>query len=251
MSTEKAKPIVGIKPWGTSEKTSRKFEDDVERIPFMRLQPGMNNVRIVTGFGTYYVARWKHPKAKSPHGDKVRTSYPTYEDCPVKKYLGLDGKERHMVIVIDRADGELKLLDLSQLTKEQIENNLEVKNQMRQDGTKVTPRDFDISIKFNPKSKVATGFYGVVAHDSSPMSEKDLALVKDIGGDDMLDKILGKQLLCPKPETVMNRLKGMGWDGSIVKTETDTKKEELEAPVADDYSFQRPEGDVAEEAVAE
>ena len=97
----------------------------------MRLQPGINNVRIVTGIGTFYQVRWKGPNSKRSYGDKIRTSFPTYgDDCPVKKYLGLEGKERYMVIVIDRADGELKLLDVSSLTAESIETNLEVKNPM-------------------------------------------------------------------------------------------------------------------------
>ncbi len=254
MSNE-TKPSVGIRPWGTTPKKTRQFDDDLPRLNYMKLQPGINNVRIVTGIGTYYQVRWKGPKSKRPYGDRIRTSWPTYEDCPVKKYLGLEGKERYMVVCIDRADKKdpLKLLDVSPLTAEQIETNLEVKNSMRPEGQKVTPRDFDISIKFDPKAKKATGFYSVVAHDTMPMSEEDLALVEDIGGEEVLDKILHRQLLCPKPETVIKRLKeDLGWDGkSIVKTE-EKGEAELEEPDEDDYAFKAPADseDSSEEAAA-
>lgn len=252
MSNTENMPSVGIRPWGTiPKKKNRQFEDDLPRLPFMRLQSGINNVRIVTGIGTYYQARWKSPSSKRSYGDKIRTSFPTYgDDCPVKKYLGLEGKERYMVVVIDRADSELKLLDVSPLTAEQIETNLEVKNSMRPEGQKVTPRDFDISIKFDPKSKTATGFYSVVAHDSFPMSEQDLSLIEDVGGDEVLDKLLSKQLICPKPETVIERLKKLGWDGSSFLT--DSKAEEAvddsdTTDSADDYEFKAPDAEAVNE----
>lgn len=251
MSNTDNKPSVGIRAWGTTPKRHRQFDDDLPRLPFMRLQPGINNVRIVSGIGEYYQVRWKSPNSKRAYGDRVRTSYPTYDNCPVKEYLGLEGKSRYMVVVIDRADNELKLLDLSQLTAEQIETNLEVKNSMRPEGQKVTPRDFDVSIKFDPKSKTATGFYSVVAHDSIPMTEADHNLISDAGGDEVLEKVLGRQILCPKPETVIERLKKLGWDGKkVVKEDEANAQGTLESPEEDDYSFQRPAGENQAEAAA-
>lgn len=241
---------VGIRAWGANPKRPRQFDEDLPRLSFMKLNPGINDVRIVSNIGTYYQVRWKGPLSKRGYGDRIRTSYPTYgEDCPVKKFLGLTGKERYMVVVIDRADGELKILDLSQLTVEQVETNLEVKNSKRPEGKKVTPRDFDISIKFDPKAKNATGFYSVVAHDSIPMSDEDLALVSDLGGEDVLDKIINRQIVCPKPETVEKRLRALGWDGSSQQTATASPGAELEEPAEDDYSFHRP-ADSTDEAAA-
>jgi len=269
-------PVVGIVPWGSGKTKSSKFNNDVPRIPYMRLKPGINNVRVVTELGVYCCVRWKGPKTKGRYGDRIRTSYPAYgDDCPVKKFLGMEGKERYMAIVIDRraqklrenekaqglesdeAEFPLKLLDIGELTKEQIETNLEVKNSIRTDGTQVSPRDFDMSIKFDPNAKSAIGFYSVVAHDADPMSEADLALIEGIGGQEMLDKILAKQLVCPKPETVIKNLKKLGWDGSTVVPAKTAKGNgtELEEPAADDYSFSRPEeapvADTREEAIAE
>lgn len=261
-STEKTNniPVIGIVPWGSRKTSSRKFNNEIPRIPYMRLKPGINNVRIVTELGVYCCVRWKGPKSKGRFGDRIRTSFPTYgDDCPVKKYLGMEGKERYMAIVIDRraqklrenekaqglesdeAEFPLKLLDIGDLTREQIDTNIEVKNQTRNEDNKVSPRDFDISIKFDPNAKSATGFYSVVAHDVAPMSEADLALIEEIGGQEMLAKILGKQLVCPKPETVVKNLQKLGWDGSVVVKAEKGNNTPLEEPSADDYSFTRPE----------
>jgi hypothetical protein len=245
------KPSTGIRPWGTLPKQNRKFDDeDLPRLPYMKLNPGFNSVRIVSGMGVFYQVRWKGPDSKRSYGDKIRTSWPTYgEDCPVKKYLGMEGRERYMVVAIDRADSQLKLLDLSQLTAQQIEDILAAKNKK---GKKLTPRDFDLSIKFDPKSKTATGYYSVVSEDTEPMSEGDLKLISEIGGDEVIDKCLSRQLICPKPEKVAERLRTLGWDGQVVsKDETKASKGKLEEPAEDDYSFNQPASDEADAAVNE
>jgi hypothetical protein len=248
-NTNENTPSIGIRAWGTIPKKTTQYDDDLPKLPFMRMQSGINCVRIITGIGVYYQVKWKGPNSKRPYGDKIRTSWPTYKDeCPVKKYLGMEGKERYMVVVIDRADQELKLLDLSQLTAEQIETTLEVKNAK---GKKLTPRDFDISIKFDPKSKVATGYYSVVGGDSEPMSEEDLKLIADIGGEEVLEKCLNRQLMCWKPETVMKRMRELGWDGNVVpKAEKGKSGAKLEEPAEDDYSFNRPAAPEGEETAA-
>ena len=234
-------PSIGIRAWGTLPKQqSRQFDrEDLPRLPFMKLNPGFNSVRIISGMGVFYQVRWKGPKSSRSYGDKIRTSWPTYgEECPVKKYLGMEGRERYMVVAIDRADNELKLLDLSQLTAQQIEDILEAKNKK---GKHLTPRDFDLSIKFDPKSKTATGYYSVVAEDTEPMSDADLKLIESIGGDEMIEKCLNRQLICPKPETVAKRLRDLGWDGKVVaREEKSGGKGKLEEPAEDDYSFNRP-----------
>lgn len=245
MSTQNNRPSVGIRPFGT-KRQNRQFNDDLPRLPYMKMQPGFNTIRILTGLGEYYQVRWKDaPKGKGKFGDRIRTAYPTVdlEECPVYKYLGLEGRERNMVVALDRKDSNdpLKLVDISQLTAEQIETNLEAKNTMRSEGSKVTPRDFDISIKFDPKSKVASGFYTVVAGEVSPLSEEDLKIIDDIGGQEVLDKILQKAVVCPKPETVIKRLKDLGWDESFQKEEAPKKESSLETPEEDDYSFPQPE----------
>ena len=251
-NTATTTPSIGIRAWGTLPKQqARQFDrEDLPRLPFMKLNPGFNSVRIISGMGVFYQVRWKGPASKRSYGDKIRTAFPTYGDeCPVKKFLGLEGRERYMVVAIDRADNELKLLDLSQLTAQQIEDILESKNKK---GKHLTTRDFDISIKFDPKSKTATGYYSVVSEDTEPMSEADLKLIESIGGDEVIEKCLNRQLICPKPETVAKRLRDLGWDGKMVARD-DAKgggKAKFEEPAEDDYSFNRPADASDEEAVA-
>lgn len=247
------KPTIGIKPWGNPQPKKRQFpDDDVPRLPYKNLKNGLNNVRILTGFGVYYQARYKNPANGKPFGVRVRTAWPSYDDCPVKNDLGLTPRERYKAVVLDRDynpqnedDSILKLLDMSVLVQEQVETILEVKNQRRPEGSKVTPRDFDVSIKFNPKADNISGFYGVVGDDVMPLTDEDLAAINDIGGYEMLDKILQKQLFCPKRETVVKRLKQLGWDGQpVVKKDEAAAKENstetLEEASEDDYSFHRP-----------
>lgn len=250
-TTTENTPSIGIRPWGTLPKQqARQFDrEELPRLPFMKLQKGFNSVRIVTGMGVFYQLRIKLPNSKRSFGDKVRTAWPTYQDdCPVKKYFGKEGRERYMVVAIDRADQALKLLDLSQLTAQQVEDILEAKNKK---GKHLTPRDFDLSIKFDPQSKTATGYYSVVAEDTEPMSEADLKLIEEIGGDEVIDKCLHRQLICPKPETVEKRLRDLGWDGKPVPVEIKSSKgSKLEEPDEDDYSFQRPADSADDEADA-
>jgi hypothetical protein len=232
---------VGIRKWGTKPATNNYSRDreDLPRLPYLRLMPGLNKLRIVTDPATYYQARYKAPDSKKPYGDRVRSAWPTYEDCPVKNDLGLEPKPRSMAIVIDRADGCLKLFDMSVLVDEQIEGILEVKNSGRSEDRKVSPRDFDIVVKFNPKAKKATGFYAVVADDSIPMNEEDLALVRDVGGSEVLDKILAVKTACWKPETVRKQLEKLGWKPGQKAAETaeGSSTPTHQEPVDDDYTF--------------
>jgi hypothetical protein len=246
------KPSVGVRAWGTSPKRNRSFpNDDLPRLPWLKMKNGLNDLRIVTGTGVYYQVRWKAPLSKRPFGERLRTAYPTYPDCPIKNELKLVPKERYIVVVIDRFDNQLKLFDFGELVLEQIENAMEAKNTYRKDGTKVTPRDFDVSIKFDPKSKTPSNMYNVVAQDTEPMSQDDLDLITDVGGEEVLDKIIKKQLICPKPETVRKRLLELGWDGKAAPAPTKYSKVVVPAPVEatvttyeepseDDYSFENP-----------
>jgi hypothetical protein len=246
MNNNEQKPSVGIRAWGTTPKKGNRFpDDDLPRLSWLKMRPGLNDLRIVTGIGTYYQVRWKGPKSKAQYGDRIRTSYPTYlDECPVKTELKLEPKERYIVVVIDRFDGELKIFDFGQIVLEQVETTIEAKNSHRKDGIKVSPRDFDISISFNPKSTTPSGYYGVVGQDYEPMSQEDLDLIKDVGGEDVLDKIIQKQLICPKPETVRKRLLDLGWDGKVAPDKL-AKGEKVadkayQEPSEDDYSFKRP-----------
>jgi len=251
-------PTVGIKPWGISKPKDRtQYEnDELPKLKYLKLtNPDViPEFRIVTGFGTYYQARVSLPKSRSQYGDRVNTAWPQYEkECPVVNKLGLTAKERFKVIVIDRKDGDLKIADISQLTQENIEKTLQPKNARRAEGDKVSPADYDISIAFDPKAQAAN-MYTVGTFDNEPLSDEDRALIADIGGEEVLNKILTKAIMCPKPEWVEKKLVDMGWDGKAVvseKEEAQDTKSELEAPAKDDYSFPAEGGTASADASGE
>ena len=78
------------------------------------------------------------------------------------------------------------------------------------------------------------------------MTKKDFALIEEAGGQEIVDKVLGLQILCPKPEKVIERLKVLGWDGKPVVKADAKSAAKLEEPEEDDYSFKRPDGEDGE-----
>jgi hypothetical protein len=242
------KVSVGLIPWGTRQKpASQNFNnEDLPKLPYLRLKDGSNIVRVVTPSANYYHIRYLPKDSKKNFGDRVRTAYPTYgQECPVLKDLKLtekDIKERFMTVVIDRSDGQLKLFDMSVLVQEQVEGILLDKNEGKSPEKRVTPSDFDINIRFNSKSNKPTGFYNVVPRDSEALSEEDIQTINSAGGQEMLAKVLQRAVACPKPEFVRKRLMELGWDGVSAATPAQAKSEvgeDIAEPKEADYSFDR------------
>jgi len=94
--------------------------------------------------------------------------------------------------------------------------------------------------------------YSVVAEDTEPMTESDIKILQSVGGEDVIERCLNRQLICPKPETVVKRLKELGWDEKVVEKEGNksAKGTKFEETVEDDYSFQRTESSSDEDAEA-
>ena len=249
--------VSGVVPWGQKklpQRNSRKFQkDDLPKLPYFKPKKTgecLSDVRIVTGLAEYSAAKWKSPLKNYPMW--IKSASPNYDDCPLVNDLGLKLKTRSVVIAIDRADNQLKIFDMSPMIEEQILTTLEVKNRKRPEGAKVTPLDFDISIKVTPDN--AQAYYSVVFDDVAPLSEGDINLINDIGGEDVLNKILAKQKICPKRETVIKRLMDLGWDGKPVSATEDAQSEEqvtLSEPEEEDYSFAQPDSETADVSAAE
>jgi hypothetical protein len=236
--------VIGIKPWGTHKPKNQNFgpREDLPKIPYLRLNPGQNTIRIVSDPGTYYQARVKLPGCRNRKvGDRFRTAYPTHEDCPIKTTLGMAPKERYMAVVIDRRDNELKLFDMSVLVVEGVTNALEARNSKRKERGQepLTPRDFDVIVTFNPKASSPQGWYAVTPDETEPMTADDLALVEDVGGEEVINKIIIRNTACLKPDTVRERLMEKGWDGNPISEKDQEEGEELEEPSEDDLSFNR------------
>jgi hypothetical protein len=241
--SENNKVGFGLTTWNEdTNKYSGDFNSDLPRLPFMRLQDGINLVRIVTMPYKYYQIRYKSPKDKG-FGRRVATAWPAHQDCPAK-LAGFQPRPRYLVGIIDRADESIKILDMSELVYEQLKKILKTVNATDKSGKEHTASEFDLNINFDSKAKAATNFYQVMKMDSFPMTENDVALVSKLG--DSLHEILTRHSTPPSPETVKKRMEALGWTGEPApKKEKKDKKEEegsanLKEAEATDYTFERP-----------
>lgn len=236
----------GLTTW---DEEVNKFENrgegnsNLPKIPFLRLKDGINLVRIITEPYKYNQIRYKAPKEKG-FGRRVSTAWPLYPDCPAK-LAGFKPKERFLVGVIDRAEEDIKIFDMSVLVYGQLHGIIKSMNTLDKTGKKHSAKEFDLNINFDSKAAVATSFYQVMKMDSSPLSEADLALINKLG--DSLHEVLLRHSTPPTPDQVRKRMEALGWTGESAPKkeykEKDAKVEssgELKEAEETDYTFERP-----------
>jgi hypothetical protein len=248
--TNTNKPSVGIKAWGTVPVASQKKpfvkreDDNLPRLKYLKFNRGDRDIRILTPLGCTFAARLTLPKSNSKFGDVIRSSWPVYDDCPIMTEMKVQPKERYTVLAIDRTDSLIKIFDMAPSIHTKIESLLAIRNKKKTEGNHVSPSDFDITIVYNPDALSPGDKYSVGLQDVEPLSEEDHKLIKDqVGGMDVLEKILAKQLIIPKSSTLREKLLSLGWDGKPMpkkvykedeKVETKTK---LAEATDDDYDF--------------
>ena len=135
--------------------------NDAPKFPFARLGNGNNFFRIVTDPYKYFSIKYKNPNEKG-FGKRINTAWPLHDDCPAKA-AGFKPKKRYLVGVIDRSDGEIKILDMSIMVYEQLRA---IKDAI--DGGDI--KSFDINVRVNREAS-ATNYYMVMAQPASPLSE--------------------------------------------------------------------------------
>jgi hypothetical protein len=243
-------PFIGIKAWGTVKAPAQKKqfvkreEDELPRLKYLKFKEGTTDIRLVTDIGGYAAAKLTLPKSKGPYGDSIRSAWPLYDNCPIMTEMKVEPKQRYMALAIDRADGLVKIFDMAPTIFKSIKNILDAKNKRRAADDQVAPINFDISVVYSPTA-APTDKYAVVGMDSEPgLSEEDKAgIIAQLGSMENLEKILVKQLIVPKPETVKKRLLELGWDGKEMpkKVYKDDEKVETKTKLAeatdDDYDF--------------
>lgn len=243
--------VIGLTGWNNKSNTGRRQErDDLPNLPFMKLQNGPNLMRIVTDPAIYYRVRYKSPTSKEPFGKKVRSSWPTYKTetgasaCPL---IQMGYKEplphAYFVIVIDREDQELKILDMSTLVYEQLQGIISTEKKLI--GKDYLPQDFDIVINFNKKSTTPAGYYQTTRRDIAPLSQDDVDMIETVGRE-VLNRILVAKSAAWRPESVLKALKDAGWkEGEKAPVKAKSAKAAsgpaLEEPSDDDYSYKDPE----------
>ena len=224
---------VGLTGWNEEVNTGKKktFDDsDQTKFEYIRLKDGLNLMRIITDPYKYFNTRFKGPLDKTSYGRRVNTAWPTYKgECPAVDVAGLKPKPRYLVGIIDRDDDDkVKLFDMSVMVYDQLKIKVEeaaaewAEDHEGEERT-ITPQDFDITVKFNPKSSTPAGWYNVGSRSIKPLKENQQAIVEEFG--EALNDTLVRYSACPKPDRVRKRLEDLGWDGNPVVVETEEEAE--------------------------
>jgi hypothetical protein len=210
-------------------------QDNSDRIPFLRLTKGDNEVRIITAPYKYHMIRYKGPKVKAPFGARVNCAYPKHDDCPAVE-AGFKPKVRYLVGVIKRADedsedetDEIRIFDMSIMIYKDLK---EFKN----DKKVGKPENYDLNIRYNPEAD-PQGKYTLIPRGASALSEEDVALIDDVG--ETLNENLLRLATPPTPERVKESLKRLGWVEGEKAPPPPSKEEnqDLQGPKKDDFGF--------------
>ncbi len=213
---------------GGNRRQSAPVSDD-ERFEFLRLKDGENYVRIITDPYKFYQVRFKLSESEKGWGKKIRCSAPVEDDPAVK--AGSKPKERWLVGVIDRSDGQVRIWDYHVL----VYNQLKALNDNAKWGD---PQGFDICINFNGDAAVADQIR-IVQDPKEPLSATDVAL-RDKVLENLL-KALERHSAPLNPATVLAEMKKAGWkEGTTVASNGSSESKKLPATDEDDYSFEQP-----------
>ena len=213
---------------GGGRRQATPISDD-EKFAFLRLKDGENYLRIITDPYKFYMVRFKVRADEKGWGKKIRCSAPVEDDPAVK--AGAKEKERWLVGVIDRADGEVKIWDYHVL----VYNKLKSLNDNKKWGD---VQQYDLCVTFD-KNKAVADQIGVVPDPKEPLSEADVALRDTVL--DNLVKALERHSAPYNPATVLAEMKKSGWqEGMTVVSAKDSESESLPKAQDDDYHFDGP-----------
>ena len=240
---------VGVTTWDNKVNTFKPGQQgDVRRFKFVRLTNGNNVMRFVTPPFRYFFARVRSPQDKNKFGNRVNISYPKYDDCPAIA-AGLKAKERYYVGVLDLSDREIKILDMSVLVYEQMQ---EIRADFQESkGREVNPVEFNVNIRYNKDATSPAGYYKVLPREVEPLSEDNQAIVDEAMED--LVKNLELKSTCWRPETVTKRMADLGWTPEFqAKIDEEERREKEAKKLAEakdeDYDFNDPNTSATAEA---
>ena len=135
------------------------------KVEFIRLSQGEHKFRIVTNPFKYPVHRGIKAEGQDGFGRKVNCSKTDTQSCPLCS-AGLQVKTQYMFGVIDRSTGTFKVIDVSW----QI---FSIINGLVTGGIWGDPKNYDLMIKKNPKSKGPSDYYTVQPVPKEPLSVDD------------------------------------------------------------------------------
>lgn len=176
-----------------NDKTSNEKKSSNSKDIWLRLDPGDNEIRLVTAPFQYLQHKYKKDvNDKKDFGQKVYCSA-AHGSCPLCE-TGDKAKPRWLLGVISRKTGTFKILDVSWAVFSQIKK-LAQNTQRWGDPTK-----YDINIVVD-RNGGATGYYSVQPLPKEPLSAEDQKIKDNVDLDDMKRRVTP-----PTPEQVKQRL---------------------------------------------
>jgi hypothetical protein len=157
---------------------------------FLRLNEGVNEIRILTQPHQYLVHKYKKA-GDTGFGQKVQCSAAN-GGCPLCA-TGDKAKPRWLLGVISRKDGTYKILDISFAVFSQI-------RKLNKNAKFGDPTKYDINVEVD-KNGGATGYYSVQAYSKEALSAADQVIKDNIDFDD-----LKRRITPPTPDRVQARM---------------------------------------------
>ena len=149
-----------------------------EGIPFMKLQQGMNRIRIVAN-----PARISIHWADDIEGKKHKILCPGKEHggCPICQEIGEKPRTRYMLLVLDRADGVIKQLEVGQMIMKDIQT-------LAMDADFGDPTKYDIKIQKDGQMR-DTRYHVMPAPSKTPLTAAEQELVNKTPSLESMNKI--------------------------------------------------------------
>ncbi len=172
---------------------------------FLRLDEGVNEVRILTQPHQYLVHKYKK-NGDTGFGQKVQCSA-VHGSCPLCA-MGDKAKPRWLLGVISRKTGTYKILDISFAVFSQI-------RKLNKNPKFGDPTKYDVNIEVD-KNGGATGYYSVQAYNKEALSAADQVIKDNIDFDD-----LKRRITPPTPDRVqarMDKIDGVTTNGATASS---------------------------------
>lgn len=149
-----------------------------EGIPFMKLQQGMNRIRIVANparISVHWVAdaEGKNHKILCPGKDNG--------GCPICQELGEKPQTRYMLMVLDRADGVVKQLEVGRMIMKDIQT-------LAMDADFGNPTQYDIKIQKDGAGR-ETRYHVMPAPSKTPLTAAEKELVDKTPSLESMNKV--------------------------------------------------------------
>lgn len=176
--------------WDQDLSTNKKFENSKDL--FLRLEPGSNELRLVTAPFQYMFHKYQVEGDK--FGKRVRCSK-IHGECPLCD-TGDKPKPRWFIGVISRKTNKYQILDIGWAVFNQIKT-------LAQNKRFGDPQKYDIDIIVNPNGG-ATGYYQVLGLPKEPLTAEDQKIKDSVDLEDLRSRVTP-----PKADMVLKRMENI------------------------------------------